>query len=152
MPKEFLLTTALSLSFFSTSKANAKAFFIDDIEIQEKLENDFNKEKLINEGFKKALIKSDKITVFSHAKGQNNIHKTNTGIYFYDGFLNLDEIEKLKSNTERIILAGCETGKGFNERGEGIINTERAFLKNGVSQLSKFDAELYSYLNFGFSF
>ena len=53
----FFLILALSLSFFSTSKANAKAFFIDDIEIQEKLENDFNKEKLINEGFKKAFNK-----------------------------------------------------------------------------------------------
>ena len=42
----FFLILALSLSFFSTSKA--KEFFIDQIEIQEKLENDFNKEKLIN--------------------------------------------------------------------------------------------------------
>ena len=49
----FFLTLALSLSFFSTSKA--KEFFIDEIEIQEKLENGFNKEKLINEGFIKAF-------------------------------------------------------------------------------------------------
>ena len=45
----FFLILALSLSFFSTSKA--KEFFIDQIEIQEKLENNFNKEKLINKGF-----------------------------------------------------------------------------------------------------
>ena len=45
----FFLTLALCLSFFSTSKA--KEFFIDEINIQEKLENDFNKEKLINKGF-----------------------------------------------------------------------------------------------------
>ncbi len=51
----FFLILALSLSFFSTSKASAKAFFIKDIEIQEKLENNFNKEKLINRGFKKAF-------------------------------------------------------------------------------------------------
>ena len=47
------LTLALSLSFFSTSKA--KEFFINGIEIQEKLENDFNKENLINKGFKEAF-------------------------------------------------------------------------------------------------
>ena len=45
----FFLILALCLSFFSTSKA--KEFFIDEINIQEKLENDFNKEKLINKGF-----------------------------------------------------------------------------------------------------
>ena len=39
--------------FFSTNKA--KEFFIDEIEIQEKLENDFNKERLINKGFIKAF-------------------------------------------------------------------------------------------------
>ena len=49
----FFITLALSLSFFSTSKA--KEFFVDQIEIQEKLENDFNKEKLINIGFIKAF-------------------------------------------------------------------------------------------------
>src|SRR5210317_1242094 len=49
----FFLTLALSLSFFSTSKA--KEFFINSIEIQEKLENDFNKENLINKGFKEAF-------------------------------------------------------------------------------------------------
>ena len=51
----FFLILALSLSFFSTSKVKAKAFFIDEIEIQEKLENNFNKETLINKGFKKAF-------------------------------------------------------------------------------------------------
>ena len=49
----FFFILALSLSFFSTSKAKAKAFFIDEIEIQEKIEKNFNKETLINKGFKK---------------------------------------------------------------------------------------------------
>ena len=49
----FFLVLALSLSFFSTTKA--KEYFIDEIEIQEKLENDFNKERLINKGFIKAF-------------------------------------------------------------------------------------------------
>ena len=51
----FFLSLALNISFFSTSYVSAKAFFIDEIEIQEKLENDFNKETLINKGFKKAF-------------------------------------------------------------------------------------------------
>ena len=49
----FFLTLTLSLSFFSTIKA--KEFFIDEIIIQEKLENNFNKEKLINKGFIRAF-------------------------------------------------------------------------------------------------
>ena len=51
----FFLVLALNLSFFSTNKVNAKAFLIDDIEISEKLENNFNKDILINKGFKKAF-------------------------------------------------------------------------------------------------
>ncbi len=51
----FFLILALSLSFFSTSNVKAKTFFIDEIEIQEKLENEFNKELLINKGFIKAF-------------------------------------------------------------------------------------------------
>ena len=49
----FFLILALCLSFFSTSKA--KEFLIDEVKIQEKLENSFNKEKLINKGFKQAF-------------------------------------------------------------------------------------------------
>ena len=51
----FFLVLALNLSFFSTNKVNAKAFLIDEIEISEKLENNFNKNILINKGFKKAF-------------------------------------------------------------------------------------------------
>ena len=53
----FFLILALNLSFFSTNKVNAKAFFIDEIEISEKLENNFNKDILINKGFEKAFKK-----------------------------------------------------------------------------------------------
>ena len=51
----FFLVLALNLSFFSTTIVNAKAFLVDEIEISEKLENNFNKEILINKGFKKAF-------------------------------------------------------------------------------------------------
>lgn len=51
----FFIVLALNLSFFSTNKVNAKAFLIDEIEISEKLENNFNKDILINKGFEKAF-------------------------------------------------------------------------------------------------
>ncbi len=51
----FFVTLALNLSFFSTNEVNAKAFLIDEIEISEKLENNFNKDILINKGFRKAF-------------------------------------------------------------------------------------------------
>ena len=51
----FFLILALNISFFSTNKVNARAFLIDEIEISEKLENNFNKDVLINKGFEKAF-------------------------------------------------------------------------------------------------
>ena len=51
----FFLVLALNLSFFSTNNLNAKAFLIDEILISEKLENNFNKDTLINKGFIKAF-------------------------------------------------------------------------------------------------
>ncbi len=51
----FFLVLALNLSFFSTNKTYGKVFLINEIEITEKLENNFNKNLLINKGFKKAF-------------------------------------------------------------------------------------------------
>ena len=51
----FFLILALNLSFFSTNKVEAKAYLIDEIEISEKLLNNFNKDILINKGFKKGF-------------------------------------------------------------------------------------------------
>ena len=53
----FFIVLALNIFFFSTSNINAKAFLVDEIEISEKLENNFNKDILINKGFKKAFKK-----------------------------------------------------------------------------------------------
>ena len=53
----FFLFLALNLSFFSTNNVNGEGFFVDEIEIVEKLENNFNKDILINRGFKKAFRK-----------------------------------------------------------------------------------------------
>ena len=51
----FFLVLALNLSFFSTNKTYGKVFLINEIEITEKLENNFNKNLLINKGFKKGF-------------------------------------------------------------------------------------------------
>ena len=51
----FFLVLALNIFFFSTAGVRAKAFLIDEIQVSEKLENNFNKEALINQGFKKAF-------------------------------------------------------------------------------------------------
>ena len=53
----FFIVIALNIFFFSTSNIKAKAFLVDEVEISEQLENDFNKDKLINKGFKKAFSK-----------------------------------------------------------------------------------------------
>ena len=64
----FFIVLALNIFFFSTTNINAKAFLIDEIQISEKLENNFNKDALINSGFKIAfkelistLVKSNDI-------------------------------------------------------------------------------------------
>ena len=44
-----------NIFFFSTTPLKAKAFIVNEIEISEKLENNFNKELLISKGFKKAF-------------------------------------------------------------------------------------------------
>ena len=51
----FFLVLALNIFFFSTASVRAKAFLIDEIQVSEKLENNFNKEALINQGFEKAF-------------------------------------------------------------------------------------------------
>jgi hypothetical protein len=69
----FFLILALSLSFFSTSKA--KEFFINDIEIKEKLENDFNKENLINKGFQEAF--TELMNKLVQSKNLNEVKSNN---------------------------------------------------------------------------
>ena len=69
----FFLILALILSFFSTSKA--KEFFINNIEIKEKLENDFNKENLINKGFQEAF--TNLMTKLVQSKNLNEVKSNN---------------------------------------------------------------------------
>ena len=51
----FFIVLALNIFFFSTTITNAKTFLIKDIEISETLENDFNKDSLIDKGFDKSF-------------------------------------------------------------------------------------------------
>jgi len=71
----FFLTFALFLSFFSTTNVKAKAFNVNDIEISKPFENNFNKNEVINIGFRKAffelinsLIKSSDIKKIDRIK------------------------------------------------------------------------------------
>ncbi len=61
----FFLIIALNIFLFSTSSLKASAFIVDDIEVSEKLENNFNKDLLINKGFEKAFSELIKTLVKS---------------------------------------------------------------------------------------
>ncbi len=52
----FFSILSLILFFFSTTKAKAKSFEISDIEISKPFENNFNKNQVIDSGFKKAFL------------------------------------------------------------------------------------------------
>ena len=52
----FFIFLSLNIFFFSTAKIEAKAFEIDNIEISRPFEMNFNKNEVINEGFKKVFF------------------------------------------------------------------------------------------------
>lgn len=51
----FFVVLALNIFFFPSTNLNAKAYLIEDIEISEPLENNFDKDSLINRGFENAF-------------------------------------------------------------------------------------------------
>jgi hypothetical protein len=61
----FFTILALNIFFFSTTSLKAKTFLIDEIEVSEPLENNFNKDSLVNKGFEKAFFELIKILVKS---------------------------------------------------------------------------------------
>lgn len=70
----FFSILTLFISFFSTTKVNANAFQVNDIEISEPFENDFNKNVVINTGFKKAFfLLINTIVKSSDLKKINNV-------------------------------------------------------------------------------
>ena len=52
----FFAILALIIFFFSTTKVNAKAFQINNIEISTPFEKNFSKNKVIDIGFKEAFL------------------------------------------------------------------------------------------------
>ena len=52
----FFVILSLNIFFFSTTKSEAKAFEINNIDISRPFEINFNKNEVIDEGFKKAFI------------------------------------------------------------------------------------------------
>ena len=61
----FFLFLSLSLFFFSTAKLEAKAFDIDNVEISQPFENDFDKNNVIDQGFRQAFLKLISLIVTS---------------------------------------------------------------------------------------
>ncbi len=68
------IVLALNIFFFSTSNLLAKSFLIKDIEISEPLDVNFNKENLINQGFKTAF--HELIGTLVKSKDLEKIEKT----------------------------------------------------------------------------
>lgn len=113
--------------------------------------------------FKTGLENNKILSVFSHGQSFNDFENDKKGIYFSDGFLNLNEIYNLKSNCDFLILGACETGYGGKERGEGNINLARAFSSIGIKSMMlaswKIDEEttmvitelFFKYLDEGYS-
>jgi len=73
----FFLFLSLNIFFFSTIKAEGKAFEIDNIEISKPFEINFNKNLVIDEGFRKAFLELMAIIVNSTDQKKINLIKLN---------------------------------------------------------------------------
>ncbi len=62
----FFVFLSLFIFFFSTARVNAKAFDVNNIEISEPFEINFDKNKVIDDGFRKAFLKLISIIVNSN--------------------------------------------------------------------------------------
>ena len=118
-----------NLTQLQLSKVTAKA-------IANEFKASFFENKEANlKAFKNALQENKIISMFSHGQSFNDFENNKKGIYFSDGFLNLNEIYNLKSNCDFLLLGACETGLGGKERGEGNISLARAFSSIGVKSM-----------------
>ena len=70
----FFVILSLTIFFFSTTKVYGKAFDINNIEISKPFEIDFDKKKVIDEGFKKAFL--ELILSIVNSSDQKKINKT----------------------------------------------------------------------------
>ena len=69
----FFVFLSLTLFFFSTDKAEANSFSIDNIEISKPFEINFNKNKVIDEGFEKAFL--ELVSLITKTSDRNKIKK-----------------------------------------------------------------------------
>ncbi len=69
----FFITLSLNIFFFSTTKVEGKAFEINNIEISKPFEMSFDKNKVIDEGFKKAF--SELILLITNSNDQKRVSK-----------------------------------------------------------------------------
>ena len=60
---------------------------------------------------------------------------TSQGTDHSDGFLRLHEIFNLNLNADLVVLSTCQTGRGENIRGEGIVGMTRGFMFAGAEQV-----------------
>ena len=72
----FFLSLVLFINIISISTSSASSFKIKDLEISEPFDTNFNKEKVINKGFKEAFI--ELISMTTTSSDQEKIKKTST--------------------------------------------------------------------------
>ncbi len=73
----FLLFLSVVIFFFSTTKVNSKGFFIDNIEVSEPFELNFNKNQVIDKGFNKAFYELISLLVTSKDREKIKLIKLN---------------------------------------------------------------------------
>tara|TARA_B100001063_G_scaffold129983_1_gene121487 strand:- start:89 stop:1168 length:1080 start_codon:yes stop_codon:yes gene_type:complete len=73
----FFVFLSLNIFFFSTTKVEGKAFDINNIEISRPFEIDFDKNKVIDEGFKKAFLELIALILNSSDQKKMSIAKLN---------------------------------------------------------------------------
>ena len=73
----FFLFLSLNIFFFSTEKIEAKSFEINDIDISRPFQINFNKNEVIDEGFKKAYDLL--ISLIVNSSDKKKINNTNLG-------------------------------------------------------------------------
>ena len=74
----FFLFLSLNIFFFSTTKVQGKAFEINNIEISKPFEINFDKNKVINEGFSSAFLKL--ISLITNSADQKKVNQTKLNI------------------------------------------------------------------------
>jgi len=88
----FLLFLSLIIIFFSTEKSHAKSFSVNDIEISTPFEINFNKNKIIDEGFVEAFNE----LIFSIVQSKDQIKLNDTSINQIKGMIDTFSIVEEK--------------------------------------------------------